>query len=488
MRIIDIIHLNEFAQGDFVVPEIDIIGPTDPETASINKQNALLLLKLDPDASAMAEVQKLLSQYQKLNGTDDLQPPAPVAPTASAPQQPATPIPAVPQPQNAQSTLATEPEDEEEETDEFGNPISEGTKALNIGARVSALDENDPEQAELLARIEAVLESKKLEPAIINIVNKKFTFHLDQIIETFKNALIAVKVSIQEKIKFLASCKNGFFDMNNIKAAPVGNLYAGIPGQIFEAIKDPLFRIEFGVGGNKIGKGEALLAIISKGAFKGEKGDIQLATGEEIEVKASSGDKNPSGAVLVALGKGESEDGKRSKESAYGSNTEAGKTFKTLIAKAYSTRTFPIKPEQVPNSVTRQSILQFFNPFILKQPARLIPTAEAFKSAYKIIFKKKAKDLEFINQIDSAFSPDGIDIDELTKIIRSMEFDYYKDVIKHDAILFINGSTGTYRYVDSGASLYGQLSTSKKGANLYSTGVIDFSGAYGNGFGKIFTL
>lgn len=478
--------LREFDQGDFVLPEIDIIGPTDPETASVNKQNALLLLQLDPDPSAMKEVQKLISQYSATNNTD-LQQPLQAEPVAQAPQaEPVAPAPqAEPVAQDQQLSL----DDEEEETDEFGNPLTEGKKAQDIGSRVALLDENDPEQAELLAKIEAVLESKKIEPVITQIVKNKFTFHLPEIIETFKNALISVKISIKEKVKFLSSCKTGFFDMESVKTAPEGNLYAGIEGEIFNAIKDPLFRIEYGTGGNKLGKGEALLAIIGKGAYKGEKGDIQLSSGEEIEVKASSGDKNPTGAVLVALGKGESEDGKRSKESAYGSNTEAGKTFKALIAKAYSTRTFPIKPEQVPNSVTSTSVDKFFNPFILKQPGRALPTAEAFKAAYKIIFKKKARtEPEFFDQLDEAFTLDGIDINLLVKIVRGMEFDYYKDVIKHDAILFMNGSTGTYRYIDSGATLVQFLATSKKGANLYSTGVIDFSGSYGNGFGKIFTI
>ena len=122
--------------------------------------------------------------------------------------------------------------------------------------------------------------------------------------------------------------------MSSIKTSPVGNLYSGIPGAIFNAIKAPLFQIEFGTGGNKIGKGEALLAIIGKNAFKGEKGDIRITTPEgevEIEVKASNGDTKPSGAVLVALGKGTDAEGKRSKESAYGANTEAGKIFKKLI-------------------------------------------------------------------------------------------------------------------------------------------------------------
>jgi len=466
--------LVEFAQNDFVMPEIDVIGPTDPATASINKQNALLLLQMDPDAGSMAEVKKLLAQYTQNNDLEDPKQPA----TNQVPPQPAVPAP--------QQPVSPEVDPEDEMTPDDEEKLSEGKAAQDIGSRVAMLDENDPAQAELLAKIEAILESKKIEPVIAKIVESKFTFHLPDIIETFRNAIISVKVSIAEKVKFLASCKKGFFDMSSVKTKPQGNLYSGIPGEIFNAIKDPLFRIEFGTGGNKIGKGEALLAIIGKGAFKGERGDIQLATGEEIEVKASSGDKTPTGAVLVALGKGESEDGKRSKESAYGANTEAGKIFKTLIAKAYSTRTNPIKADQIPNSINGISIAKFFNPYILKNPARGPATIEAIKSAYKIIFKKQ-NDQEFFNQIDSALDENGINVDILVKTIRSMEFDYYKSVIKHDAILFMNGTTGAYRYIDSGQMLSTQLATSSKGANLFSTGVIDFSGSYGNGFGKIFT-
>ena len=142
MRVLDIIQLNEFDQGDFVMPEIDIIGPNDPETAAINKQNALLLLQLDPDAKAMSEVHKLLAQYQKSSGNDELQPVAqepqaqpsavtePVAQVQpSAVTEPVAPAPA-PAPQQVQpGQVPQEPEDDEDETDEFGNPISEGKKA-----------------------------------------------------------------------------------------------------------------------------------------------------------------------------------------------------------------------------------------------------------------------------------------------------------------------------------------------------------------------
>jgi hypothetical protein len=478
--------LVEFAQDDFAIPEIDIIGPTDPNTASINKQNALLLLQLDPDPSAMKEVQKLIAQFTANN---ELQPadatsqvPDPAAAntdtsTANVDNDQAE------QPASADQMVAPETE---ENPDEIEEDLTEGKKAQDIGSRVALLNENDPEQAELLARIEAILESKKIEPVITKIVESKFTFHLSDIIETFKNAIVSVKVSISEKVKFLSSCKQGFFDMSSVKTTPYGNLYSGIPGEIFDAIKEPLFRMEFGTGGNKLGKGEALLAIIGKGAFKGEKGDIQLQTGEEIEIKASSGDKGPSGAVLVALGKGEAEDGKKGKESAYGANTEAGKTFKNLIAKSYSTRTNVVKLDQIPNSITGTSIAKFFNPFILKNPARGPATINAIKEAYRIIFKKE-KNPAFFDRIDAALTEDGIDINVLTRTIRGMEFDYYKKVIKHDAVLFMNGTTGTYRYFETGGMLSSQLATSSTGANLYSTGVIDFSGSYGNGFGKIFT-
>lgn len=482
--------IREFEEGDFVTPEVDILGPLDPETASINKQNALTLLQMDPDPSALAEVAKLLSKFRVNPAPEaDLDQTAQAisnvaATTAAASEVPApAEVPAAPeQDVNAEQPVqGLEPEEEDSEEE-----LTEGVRAQNAAAKVAALDENDPEQQELLARIEAILESKKIEPVIVGIIKKKFTFHLNEIIDAVKNAIVSVKVALAEKVKFLNLLKAGVFDMQSIKTKPEGNLYAGISGPIFDAIKDPIFKIEFGTGGNKLGKGEALLAIISKGAFKGERGDIQLASGEEIEVKASSGDKGPTGAVLVALGKGESEDGKRSKESAYGANTEAGKKFKALIAKAYSTRTYPIKEEQVPNSITGISVAKFFNPFILKAPARALTTANALKEAYKIIFKK-AKDPAFFAQLDECVTGDGIDIDLLVRTVRSMEFDYYKTVIKHDAILFINGTTGTYRYIEDGNALFNQLATTSKGSNLYSTGVIDFSGTYGNGFGKIFT-
>lgn len=479
-------RLFEFAQGDFVMPEIDIIGPTDPATAAINKQNALMLLQMEPDSSSMKEITQLLAQYSADSG---LQEPEQTAEPTAQPQTTQQPPAPESNPEDETDPFADGTEEEEEDSEE--QELAEGKHAIDVGSRVASLNENDPEQAELLARIEAILESKKIEPVIAKIVNDKFTFHLEQIIETFKNAIISVKVSIREKVAFLKSCKTGFFDMSSVKTSPVGNLYSGIPGAIFNAIKAPLFQIEFGTGGNKIGKGEALLAIIGKNAFKGEKGDIRITTPEgevELEVKASNGDTKPSGAVLVALGKGTDAEGKRSKESAYGANTEAGKVFKKLIATAYSTKTKPIKPEQVPNSVSGKSIANFFNPFIIRVPARVDLTQQAFIEAYKVIFKQQADNDEFFMGIYSAITVDGIDTDQLTKVIRGMEFDYYKSVIKHDAILFINGSTGTYRYIDSGASLYDQLSTSKTGANLYSTGIIDFTGSYGNGFGKIFTV
>ena len=64
-------RLFEFAQGDFVMPEIDIIGPTDPATAAINKQNALMLLQMEPDSSSMKEITQLLAQYSADSGLQD---------------------------------------------------------------------------------------------------------------------------------------------------------------------------------------------------------------------------------------------------------------------------------------------------------------------------------------------------------------------------------------------------------------------------------
>ena len=176
MHVLDIIKLNEFDQGDFVLPEIDVIGPTDPETASINIQNALLLLQLDPDSKAMAEVHKLLAHYHKSAGTDGLQPaiPAQAVPAPQAEPAPVEPAPQADVPQAEPAPVEPAPEaDGEDETDEFGNPISEGKKAIDIGSKVALLNENDPEQAELLAKIEAILESKKIEPVIASIVDRK---------------------------------------------------------------------------------------------------------------------------------------------------------------------------------------------------------------------------------------------------------------------------------------------------------------------------
>jgi hypothetical protein len=450
MRVIDI--LQEFAppgqQSDPVQDKADI----------------MTLLGFKPSKEALSVVQQILAEPE-------------VEPTNQSSIQ-KTPI-AQPQPQQdttpqatQQSTLPVEqPVPNEEPEEEL---YEDGVIDLLV-EKIKKLDPNNPKDADKITKIESILEDDVIEPAITKVVAKKFNSFVDLIVNDIKHALMAASNPIIEKIKFLVRVDKGLVDLKAIFASQtVGNVYHVVNDPVFDNIKYRLGRIEYGVGGSKLGKMETLLTFIDKNASKQGHGDLNFADGTEVEIKASSDKKGGgvSGAKMIALGKD-----KTTGESAYGSNIEAGKYWA-----ANMTPIIPIK--YLPMSLTDGSIRKQINPYIEGKPKLIKHTVDVIKDVYKKIFVNASP--KMFSVLDDIANKEGINPEKLIRASRQIEFDYYKKLINHDAILFINADSGNYTYVESGKNLAKSISTTGRGSNFYTTGIIDFQGSYGNGLSAVF--
>lgn len=421
------------------------------------KKDIMVLLGFKPSRDALAQIQSILGT------AEPAQPKVNAAPVVK--KQP------IAQPQ-AKSTerKPTDTEPPNPETDELKEDLSLIDALVD---RIKKLDPANPADASKIIKIEAILEEDVIEPAIMAIVKKKFNSFIDIISNDIKNAIISASNPVLDKIKFLTKCNKGLINLKKVlRDKANGNVYALINDPVFENIKKRLGQIEYGTGGNKLGRMEALLAFISAGVTKQGSGDLTLPGNMELEVKASSQDKkgNTSGAVLVALGKD-----KETGETAYGSNLQAGKLWLNAMQKVLP---------KVPSSLNSKSINTEINPYIAGDAKKINYTVNAIKEVYSFIFRHA--DSKMLAPLDSIKSKDGIDAGALIKAARQIEFDYYKKLIKHDAILFVNSHTGAYRYIETGQQLANELTSSKKGSNFYSTGILDMRGTYGNGLSKIF--
>jgi hypothetical protein len=230
---------------------------------------------------------------------------------------------------------------------------------------------------------------------------------------------------------------------------------------------------------------EVLLILIGKGVSKKGSGDLTLDDGTEVEIKASSttqsvdnsGNKkiSTSGSVMYALAK---EAG--SNEKPYGSNEEALKVWQIGFSKITG-----MSINEIPRSLSDLSVNNKINPLIIGNRSRTTKVTDLLKKIFRIIFKN-APPAAF-NKIDNYVSVEGgINIAGLIKFSRKIEFDYYQKLVKHDAILFINTTTGNYYYITSGTELSKLISTSAKGSGFYTTGLMDLAGTYANGMSKVF--
>jgi hypothetical protein len=135
-----------------------------------------------------------------------------------------------------------------------------------------------------------------------------------------------------------------------------------------------------------------------------------------------------------------------------------------------------------PISLNAKSIKGLINPAIIGNPKKVQYTVNAIKAIYKTIFRKASPAI--IDYLDKIATPDGIDALSLVKISRMIEFEYYKKALGHEAIMFVNITSGNYRYISKSSDLLKQLSASK--GDFYSTGIIDMQGSYANGLSKVF--
>jgi hypothetical protein len=427
------------------------------QEAGQDKKDIMTLIGLKPSTEALLKVKELLA------GEED-----PIA----DPQPPVEKQPMVPNQPNDNTKLAPEVKTESIEA------LSEDVMTLLL-EKIKSLNPNNPNDAAKISQIETILEDDVIEPAVNNLVNPKFNSHQVSIASDLKGALIAAPNPVLQKINFLEKCTTGLVDLKStFSSTKQGNIYQIVNDPVLNNIKTKIGSIEYGVGASRLGKMEVLLTLVGKGITKEGKGDLTLSDGTEVEIKASStvpsrskpGSMETSGAVLYALAKDEK------KQNLYGSNIAAGTVWAKKMSK--------ILPDP-PLSLNTRSITKIINPVISGNPKKIQYTVDCIKEIYKSIFIK-APDSQ-INILDKIASPEGINPVALIKISRMIEFEYYKKAVGHTAVLFCNASTGNYKYVEQAKDLGSSITTSsEKGNDFYSIGIIDMKGTYANGLSKIF--
>lgn len=420
--------------------------------ASRDKKDIMTLIGLKPSPEALAKVKDLLG-------------PELTEPTKSEPAKPE--VPEEP-PKQQDQTVDNNTSDKTTLKQESVEILDENVLNMLV-EKIKALDPNNPKDAVKISAIETILESDVIEPAVEEIIRPRFKSYQDNIIADVRGALIDAPNPVMEKIKFLDKCKTGIVDLKTtFDSQPSGNIYSLTDDNVLNNIKKRLAVISYGVGASKLGNMEVLLILIGKNVSKEGSGDITLSDGTDVEIKASKTDKkDPSGAVLYALAKD------KDNQPLYGSNIDAGEAWTKKMSKIMS---------NPPISLNAKSIKNLINPVIAGNPKKIQYTVDAIKDIYRTIFRKASP--KIIDYLDKIYTPDGIDALSLVKISRMIEFEYYKKAIGHEAIMFVNISTGNYRYISKPSDLIKQLATSK--GDFYSTGIIDMQGSYANGLSKIF--
>jgi hypothetical protein len=416
------------------------------QEASQDKKDIMTLIGLKPSPEALSKVRELLG-------------PELIDPEKKEPIDSQNSVDAVTQPNDSEKLL-------KQESIEL---LDEDVLTMLV-ERIKALDPSNPKDAIKISAIETILESDVIEPAVEDLVRPRFRSFQDAIIADVRGALIDAPNPVMDKISFLDKCKDGLVDLQTVfKDQSLNkNIYTLADDKVLDNIKKRLAMISYGVGASKLGNMEVLLILIGKNVTKEGSGDITLADGTDIEIKASKTEKkDPSGAVLYALAKDENN------QPLYGSNIDAGKNWTATMSKVM---------KNPPISLNGKSINSLINPAIAGNPKKIKYTVDAIKTIYKTIFRKASP--EIINYLDKISTPDGIDASAFVKISRMIEFEYYKSALGHKAVLFVNITTGNYRYIVNSSDLLKQLSASK--GDFYSTGIIDMGGSYANGLSKVF--
>lgn len=425
-------------------------SPTAKE-ANQDKKDIMTLIGLKPSPEALEKVKELLG-------------PELINPVEKEPTKLATPIDSNKTPEEP----TEEPDDQTSLKQESVELLDENV--LNILVeKIKALDPNNPKDAIKISAIETILESDVIEPIVEELVRPRFKSYQNNIIADVRGALIDAPNPVLEKISFLDKCKSGMVDLKaTFETQPAGNIYNLADDNVLNNIKNRLAAISYGVGASKLGNMEVLLILIGKNVTKEGSGDITLSDGTDVEIKASKTEKkDPTGAVLYALAKD------KDNQPLYGSNIEAGDTWIKSMSKIMN---------NPPISLNAKSIKTQINPAIAGNPKKIEYTVNAIKDIYKTIFRKASP--KIIDYLDRISTQEGIDALSLVKISRMIEFEYYKKAIGHEAVMFVNVTTGNYRYISKASDLLKQLSASK--GNFYSTGIIDMQGSYANGLSKIF--
>lgn len=329
----------------------------------------------------------------------------------------------------------------------------------------------------------SLLQQGPIEEGCRKIVSGKFTIHLESIVKFLSQQMLNAPVDVEEKLNFLENYGNGLIDVQaEILNKRNGNIFRlkEIDTPLMQYLRRPMAIFETGKGSNTVGKGEFFMVFIGKGCTKGNVGDVRLPDNTELEVKTSdlksTGDY--SGGVLHGLKRGKDANGKIIEVDSYDSVNakrvwaeglaNLGMPFMPSINKKYLSRINELIT-QSKNKIKVANVL-----FVIKQTlgTLLLRSSESMLDAIMDCYKG--------NQLV---------VDDVIRVAHAAFFDYYKDNVGHDSILFFNAHTGSYEHINSGEEMTKKLATGAKTkipGNFFTTSIWDSNGtSYADGIQPI---
>jgi hypothetical protein len=358
-------------------------------------------------------------------------------------------------------------------------PTAKPAPAKPLSQQIKELEQQNLLDHNIHMAILSLLQQGPIEDGCRKIIKSKFTIHLDHLVKFLTKIMVDAPVDVEEKLNFLENYNNGLIDVQaTLLSNSSGNIFniKEINTPLMQHIRRPMAVYETGRGANTIGKGEFFIAFIGKGCTKGNVGDVRLPNNTELEVKTSDrkakGDY--SGGVLHGLKRGKDANGKMIEIDSYDSVNA-----KRIWAKGLAKLGIPFMP-----SINKMYLARI-NQILADSKNKLKVNAvlAVIKQTLGALLLRSSETM--LDGIDSCYSGNQILVEDLTKAAHAAFFDYYKENVGHDSILFFNAYTGAYEHILSGEDLVKKLSIgskSKTPGNFFTTSVWDSNGtSYADG-------
>jgi len=336
------------------------------------------------------------------------------------------------QPQGQQNTEPTEPIDQD--SDEI-DPIDDGDEDLNevimdqqsLVASILSLNPNSPQLQGLYYQTADDVFKKM----VSDIVKAKIKFKTRETYELIKSKVrsLSTKVPVDIMDEFLKLClEQGVIDAPSMIS---GNNTGGqIPlvDQKFRKVADAFLDLNL----ERLGKGEIGLAFMGIDALK-ESSDVSIS-GLAIEVKAAKGSD--------FFMKGNPDEG------GFGHQVEAVKIFVKALNSVGADFKETNRSKQGGIAAVGRTNIKYLNSFFTLMGR--MKTINTLIEVLKILCKKDPKIVNaYKSEIKGSVSRDGsIIYKNLELVAAKINFDYYKQMSKHEGVLVLNLPKFEYAYVN----------------------------------------